>query len=123
MKRLFHRHRRLFAMGILLAFMAAWVLPAQACLADMATAATQTGCPDCPSPCPASAPCCATMAAAAMLPTAAVPVPSLDQAVFAPAILSDHAMPARLAVPAPAATPPRYSPPSTLSVRFCTFQE
>src|SRR6185437_16535325 len=79
------KHRRRFAAGILLAFLAVWVMPAQAHLADSAAAPVQSGCPDCPSPCPGPD-CCGSMTAcAAMLPAVAAPAPSLDKALPAPA--------------------------------------
>lgn len=124
MRRALHRFRRLFAVGILLAFTAAWVLPAQACGA-MGASGTSSSHADCGCPDPSH--CGQTMAAdcaASMLPAAA-PVQSLDKAASLPILVPDYSLrpvPER-AVAAPAGRVPLYSPPSTVSIRFCTFQE
>lgn len=64
-------------------------------------------------------------AQAAVLPTAAAPVQSLDKTLPIPAVLPVPAP--RLAAvepaPMPAERPPAYSPPATLSVRHCSFQK
>ena len=64
-------------------------------------------------------------ACAAALPTAAAPAPSLDKAILVPTVLPDYSVqaPVSRAVPAPVGPPLQYSSPSTLSIRFCTFQE
>jgi hypothetical protein len=124
MRRALRKYRKLFATAMLLAFTAAWVIPAEACLA-MTAATVQAGCPDCPSHC-AGQDCCSTVAAyAAMLPTATAPAPSLDKAIPVPAILPDYSAQAvvtRTHV-SPVGRIPIYSPPSTVNIRFCTFQE
>ncbi|HEX7965250.1 MAG TPA: hypothetical protein VF651_05995 [Gammaproteobacteria bacterium] len=122
---MFRRHRRLLAAGLLLALAAAWMLPAQACMASPAQAATHAHCPDCPYPCgsdashgPAAANCAASMQAAV------VSAPVFAKAV-APALASLPAIPAD----APRATAPVHSGPvsdrppvTSLNIRFCTFQ-
>jgi|SRR6185312_16193615 len=122
MRRIFHSYRRQFAAAMLLAFAAAWVLPAQACVMDMAASAGQIHCPGCPTPCPD--PHSSGMAAcAAALPAAAAPAPTLDKALPATAMLPDyvpHLDPVRSA---PVPPVPAFRPPSTVSIRFCSFQE
>jgi hypothetical protein len=63
-------------------------------------------------------------ACAALLPAVAAPLQSLDKSLPAPAVLAGY--PARLATEAavvPAGRVPIYSPPSTVNIRLCTFQE
>ncbi len=119
------KHRRLFAVGLLLACMVAWVLPAQVCFGAMA-AVTQPACPHCPAPCCPDH-CCATLAAAcpASLQPIAAPALSLDKAVPAPALLLAYAPQPTLtqATLAPPASQPAYSSTTTVSIRFCSFQK
>lgn len=122
MHRLLHRHARPIAAVILSAFLAAWVLPVQAC-AGMAAQADCSGC---------SAPCCqqdcspdlASACAPSMLPAAAVPA-SPAKIAPAPALPLDlfpRLTPAQWAF-APPLRPPVYSPSLTLNIRYCRFQE
>src|SRR5579863_8285363 len=127
MQSVLRKHGRLFAAGIVFAFTAARVLPAQACLGASGDAVTQPACPDCPSPC-CPGHCCATVAAvcpASMLSAVAAPAQSLGKAILAPAIFVSYAPYYTLtrATIAPLCPPPFYSPSTTVSVRFCTFQE
>ncbi len=119
------RQRTRSLVAILAVSLASWVLPVQAC-AGLAAAAHHSGCPDCPAPCCQHG-CCpgvATACAAAMpsLPTA--PAPALQHIVLAPAVLDTGFQPRlREVTAAPVERPPAYSPPSTLSIRFCSFQD
>ena len=123
MKPLLHKHRRLFAIGILLACMASWVLPAQACLAGGDVSAQST-CADCTSPCCNPGTTMAAGCTASMLPAVAAPSPSLDKAVHAPAMAVTFPVFASTAVPtAPPRYPQVYRSPASVSIRFCTFQE
>lgn len=121
-----HKHRRLYAVGILLAFLAAWVLPVQAGVVAAAHATSQPSCPDCPTPC-SSGDCCATMAAVcgataqpvvaaqSLSPAKALPAPALHPG-FAP---QPDSIEIALAPPEWASSHTR---PTTLNIRFCTFQ-
>ena len=127
MKPLFHKHRRLIAMGILLACMVSWVLPAQACAASAGDVSAQSTCADCTSPCCDPGDHGTTMAtgcSAAMLPAFAAPSPSVYKAAHAPAIAV--AFPVFVSAAVPTAPPIHhqvYQSPASVSIRFCTFQE
>ena len=127
MKPLFRKHRRLFALGILLACMASWVLPAQACLAAGDDVSARSTCFGCTSPCCDPGDHATTMAAgctASMLPAVAAPTPSLDKALPAPAIAVAFPVFASTAArTAPPRHPQVYQSPDSVSIRFCTFQE
>lgn len=123
MTSMFRKHRRFLAAGMLAAFLAAWVLPAQACVMDSGQAAAQITCPDCPcgpgSDCGTAAAC-----AASMLPTVMASAPSLHKALPAPiAIRLDplQGTPAAPVLEQPY-QPPARSPSLSLNIRFCTFQ-
>ncbi len=126
MKPALHRHRRLFSVCILIAFLAGWVLP-QTCLAARASMVAQSACPHCPTP--ADHKCCGThcceAVAASVVPSMAAPTHSLDKAFPAPALHQDFSyslQPANTPL-TPSGSPPAYPPPNTLNIRFCTFQE
>lgn len=122
MKPVFRRHRRLFAAGILLAFLAVWVLPAQACIAAGTSAATQCECPGCPD----TVQCSTTVACAGSVVSAVTtPVPSLGKTLPAPAILVSRfaSMTPPQARFVPDGRLPAYPLPTSLNVRFCSFQE
>jgi len=125
MRSVSRKHRRLFAVGILLAFMAAWTLPAQACFGAAGDAMTQPACPHCPSPC-CPGHCCAAMTAvchASMLPAAPAQTPG--KAVPAPGMLLAYALhyPLAKGAVAPPGPPPLYPLPASANIRFCSFQE
>jgi hypothetical protein len=110
---------------MLVMFLAAWVLPAQACVMGSDQAAAQTTCPDCSYPCGPDNPCAApTACAAAMAPTVFASAPSLHKAV--PAAMAIRLDPFQAPSAAPVLERP-YQPPArppslSLNIRFCTFQ-
>jgi hypothetical protein len=126
MKSALRKHRRLFSVWILIAFMAGWVLP-QACFAAHAGMAAPATCPDCPPPADHSccgSHCCAAIAAS-MVPSMAAPAQSLDKAFPTPALVLDctyRLQPTKVSL-TPLGRPPAYSPPNTINIRLCTFQE
>ena len=127
MTSMFRKHRRFLAASMLAAFVMAWVLPLQAYASGVGQAAAQTSCPDCVYPCD-SGDCCGTgmaACAASMLPTVVVSAPSLDKALPAPALMGLAPLQGapRASLPVRRDQLPAYSPPSSVNIRFCSFQE
>ena len=122
MKRALQKHRRLFATGILFAFVMAWVLPAQACFASTSTMATD--CVNCTSPLGCDGASCGTSVSATCA------------SHLAPAVADQHSTPEFAFIPAaittidPKISEPHFSlailaptPPSIpVNIRFCSFQ-
>ena len=122
MKRALQKHRRLFAIGILFAFVMAWVLPAQACFASTGTIATD--CVNCTSPMGCDGASCGTSVSATCA------------SHLAPAVADQHSTPEFAFIPvaitaivpknserhfSPAALTP--APPSIpVNIRFCSLQ-
>ena len=129
MKPILQKHRRLFAMGILLTFMASWGLPAQAYFAALGSVPIQASCcPNCQMPCCDQDQGCIGMAAtcaASMLPMITTPAQSLDKVKRVPVVALDYfvkPVPTPIAA-APVERSPDFSRPTTVIIRFCTFQE
>ena len=119
--------RRLTALAALLAFVLAWVVPAQMCLASMVPGvAAQTGCPDCPPPCCEAGKCdLAVASACAMAPVMLATAHAQHKAILAPLLLAistvqpDTAGYQRLAPEHASA----HSPTVSVNIRFCSFLE
>jgi hypothetical protein len=127
MRQVIRKNRRFFALGTLLAFALAWVLPVQACLATApaATAVTPMPCL-CPQPCdpafcgvPVIAQC-----AAAMVPMAVGTSHFLDRALPAPLLLDSFVASSQNSEPSTCFIPdtPLPRPSISVNIRFCTFQ-
>lgn len=131
MKRALQKHRRLFATGILFAFVLTWVVPVQACFPSAAQSGTtaQSSCPDCASPYPCDtehcSPSVATSCGSAMLTAAAIPPQTLDKAMPPPATLETATVRRDrvLYTPAFLPDPPGVRPTLPVNIRFCTFLE
>lgn len=130
-KRTLQKHRRIFATGILLAFVLAWVLPVQACLVSAAanSVATPPSCLDCASPHACDMGHCGSSVSAscdaAMVPAVAASPQSLHQTVAPPALLDsviDQPVWVTLESSILPDPPDARSAPS-VNIRFCTFLE
>lgn len=122
MNRALQKHNRLFATGILFAFVMAWVVPVQACFASTGTMATD--CVNCTSPMGCDGTSCGTsvsaICASHLIPAATDQHPTPDFAfmpvaitTIVPKINEPRFLPATLAP-----TPPSIS----VNIRFCSFQ-
>ena len=122
MNRALQKHKRLFATGILFAFVMAWVVPVQACFASTGTMATD--CVNCTSPLGCDGTSCSTSVSATCA------------SYLAPAVADQHPTPDFMFIPVaittivPKINEPRFlpatlapTPPSiSVNIRFCSFQ-
>ena len=131
MKRALQKHRRIFATGILFAFVVAWVAPVQACFVSTTSTSTtvQSSCPDCASPYSCYMGHCGSSVSAScgasMLPAITISAQSLDKAVPPPALLDGAIVkPVRVTYKSSyLPDPPSAQSAPSVNIRFCTFLE